>query len=99
MPFGITNASTAFMDLINRLFKPQLDKFVVMFIDDILVYSASKVEYIEHLGIVLQILRRTKLYLKFNKCEFWLKSMAFLSRIISEEGISIDPKKVEVIVH
>ena len=70
MPFGLTNASAAFMDLMNRVFRPYLDKFVIVFIDDILVYSSSKEEHAEHLRIVLQTLREHQLYAKFSKCQF-----------------------------
>ncbi|XP_073033805.1 uncharacterized protein [Primulina eburnea] len=97
MPFGLTNAPAAFMDLMNRIFKPYLDKFVVVFIDDILVYSPSEEEHGEHLRLTLQTLREKELYAKFKKCEFWLKSVAFLGHIISEQGVSVDPKKVEAI--
>ncbi|XP_073017822.1 uncharacterized protein [Primulina eburnea] len=96
MPFGLTNALAAFMDLMNRVFKPYLDKFVVVFKDDILVYSQSE-EHKEHLRLTLQTLREKELYAKFKKCEFWLKSVAFLGHIISELGVSVDPKKVEAI--
>ena len=77
MSFGLTNAPAAFMDLMNRVFKEQLDKFVVVFLDDILVYSSSEREHEEHLRVVLQILRKEKLYAKLSKCEFWLKSVSF----------------------
>jgi hypothetical protein len=99
MPFGMTNALAAFMDMMNRVFKPQLDKFVVVFIDDILVYSSSEEEHMEHLTMVLQTLRKEKLYAKFSKCEFWLKSVAFMGHIISGNGVAVDPKKVEAIVN
>ena len=98
MPFGLTNAPTAFMDLMNRVFRPYLDKFVVVFIDDILVYSPSEEDHKEHLRLTLQTLRDKELYAKFKKCEFWLKSVTFLGHIISEAYISIDPKKVEAIL-
>ncbi|XP_073277711.1 uncharacterized protein [Primulina huaijiensis] len=88
---------TAFMDLMNRVFKPFLDKFVVVFIDDILVYSPSEEDHKEHLHLTLQMLREKELYAKFKKCEFWLKSVTFLGHIISKEGVSVDPKKVEAI--
>ena len=94
MPFGLTNAPAAFMDLMNRVFKPFLDQFVVVFIDDILVYSKSKEQHEEHLRIVLQILREKKLFAKLKKCEFWLESVSFLSHVISEDGVSVDLKKV-----
>lgn len=98
MPFGLTNAPATFMDLMNRVFKPFLDKFVVVFIDDILVYSPSEEDHKEHLRLTLQTLRDKELYAKFKKCEFWLKSVAFLGHIISELGISVDPKKIEAIM-
>jgi hypothetical protein len=86
MPFGMTNAPATFMDMMNRVFKPQLDKFIVVFIDDMLVYSSFKEEHVKHLIVVLQTLRKEKLYVKFSKCEFWLKNVAFLGHIISENG-------------
>ncbi|XP_073041822.1 uncharacterized protein [Primulina eburnea] len=91
------NLVPAFMDLMNRVFKPFLDKFVVVFIDDILVYSPSEEDHKEHLHLNLQMLREKELYAKFKKCEFWLKSVTFLGHIISKEGVSVDPKKVEAI--
>ncbi|GKV24406.1 hypothetical protein SLEP1_g34021 [Rubroshorea leprosula] len=98
MPFGLTNAPAAFMDLMNRVFKPYLDKFVVVFIDDILVYSRSIAEHEEHLRLVLQVLREKKLYAKLKKCEFWLNSVAFLGHVVSKDGISVDPEKVKAVV-
>ena len=98
MPFGLTNAPAAFMDLMNRVFKPFLDQFVVVFIDDILVYSKSKEQHEEHLRIVLQILREKKLFAKLKKCEFWLESVSFLGHVIFRDGVSVDPKKVEAVV-
>ncbi|GJS31965.1 putative reverse transcriptase domain-containing protein [Tanacetum coccineum] len=97
MPFGLTNAPAVFMDLMNRVFLEFLDKFVIVFIDDILVFSKSKEEHEEHLRTVLQILRQEKLYAKFSKCEFWLSKVAFLGHIVSAEGITMDPAKVEAI--
>ena len=97
MSFGLTNAPAAFMDLMNRVFKPFLDQFVIVFIDDILVYSKSKEEHEQHLKVVLQILREHRLYAKFSKCEFWLNEVAFLGHIISKEGIKVDPRKIEAI--
>nr|GFA06103.1 putative reverse transcriptase domain-containing protein [Tanacetum cinerariifolium] len=97
MPFGLTNAPAVFMDLMNRVFHEFLDKFVIMFIDDILVFSKSKEEHEDHLRTVLQILRPEKLYAKFSKCEFWLSSVAFIGHIVSAEGITMDPAKVEAI--
>ena len=98
MSFGLTNAPTAFMDLMNRVFKPFLDHFVIVFIDDILVYSRSEEEHVEHLRIVLQTLREHQLYAKFSKCEFWLDSVAFLGHVVSREGIQVDPKKIEAVM-
>ncbi|XP_057247395.1 uncharacterized protein LOC130589818 [Beta vulgaris subsp. vulgaris] len=97
MPFGLTNAPAAFMDLMQRYFKPYLDQFVVVFIDDILVYSKSPFEHEEHLRIVLGILRREKLYAKFSKCEFWLEQVMFLDHVVSKRGISVDPEKIKEI--
>jgi len=97
MPFGLTNAPAAFMDLMNRVFKPYLDQFVIVFIDDILIYSASREEHEQHLWIVLETLRKHQLYAKFAKCEFWLTQVAFLRHVISGKGIVVDPSKVEAI--
>ncbi|KAJ0681221.1 putative nucleotidyltransferase, Ribonuclease H [Helianthus annuus] len=97
MPFGLTNAPAVFMDLMNRVFHEFLDKFIIVFIDDILVYSKSKEEHEYHLRAVLEILRQKKLYAKFLKCEFWLDQVAFLGHVDSTEGISMDPAKVEAI--
>nr|GFB62086.1 putative reverse transcriptase domain-containing protein [Tanacetum cinerariifolium] len=93
MPFGLTNAPAVFMDLMNRVFHEFLDKFVIVFIDDILVFSKSKEEHEDHLRTVLQTLRQEKLYAKFSKCEFWLSSVAFPGYIVSAEGITMDPAK------
>ncbi|XP_077251803.1 uncharacterized protein LOC143891031 [Tasmannia lanceolata] len=97
MPFGLTNAPAVFMDLMNRVFHDYLDKFVVVFIDDILVYSKSREEHEEHLKIILQTLRQKKLYAKFSKCEFWLQQVAFLGHIVTREGISVDPAKTKAV--
>ena len=99
MPFGLTNASAAFMDLMNRVFRPYVDQFVVVFIDDILVYSKDAQEHEQHMKIVLQTLREKKLYAKLRKCDFWLKEVSFLGYIVSAEGIRVDPTKIEVIVN
>ncbi|KAG8487500.1 hypothetical protein CXB51_018708 [Gossypium anomalum] len=99
MPFGLTNAPAVFMDLMNRIFRPYLDKFVVVFIDDILVYSQDEEEHAEHLRTVLQILREKQLYAKFSKCEFWLREVGFLGHIVSAEGIRVDPSKISAIVN
>nr|GEU41945.1 putative reverse transcriptase domain-containing protein [Tanacetum cinerariifolium] len=97
MPFCLTNAPTVFMDLMNRIFHEYLDKFVIVFIDDILVYSKTKEEHEEHLRIVLGTLRQEKLYAKFSKCKFWLGQVVFLGHIVSADGITMDPAKVEAI--
>ena len=99
MPFGLTNAPVAFMDLMNRVFSPYLDKFVIVFIVDILVYSGISEKHAEHLRTVLQILRERQLYAKFSKCQFWLDKVAFLGHVISVEGVSVDPKKIEAVVN
>jgi len=94
MSFGLINAPAYFMYLMNSGFMPELDKFVVVFIDDILVYSENEQDHAEHLRIVLTRLREHQLYAKFSKCEFWLKKVPFLGHILSEEGIAVDPAKV-----
>ena len=98
MPFGLTNAPTAFMDLMNRVFRPYVDQFVVVFIDDILVYSKDQENHESHLRVVLKTLRKEQLYAKLSKCKFWLNEMSFLGHIVSKEGIQVDPKKLEVVV-
>ena len=97
MSFGLTNAPAAFMDLMNRVFRPFLDRFMIVFIDDILVYSKNKAEHAMHMRLVLQTLREHQLYAKFSKCEFWLEEVAFLGHVVSKEGIQVDPKKIEAI--
>ena len=99
MPFRLTNAPAAFMDLMNRVFSSYLDKFVIVFIDDILVYSGSPEEHAEHLRTVLKILRERQLYSKFSKCQFWLDKVAFLGHVISAEGISVALQKIKAIVN
>ena len=99
MPFGLTNAPATFMDLMNRVFRPYMDQFVVVFIDDILVYSRDEQEHEQHLKIVLQTLREKKLYAKLSKCDFWLKEVSFLGHIVSAEGIRVDPAKIEAIIN
>ncbi|KAA3477172.1 DNA/RNA polymerases superfamily protein [Gossypium australe] len=98
MPFGLTNALVVFMDLMNRIFPPYLDKFVVVFIDDILIYSHDGNEHAEHLRTVLQILRDNQLYAKFIKSKFWLKEVEFLGHIVLGDGIRVDPSKISAIV-
>ena len=99
MPFGLTNAPAVFMALMNRVFHPYLDRFVVVFIDDILIYSKTKEDHAEHLRIVLETLRKEKLYGKLIKCDFWLEKVAFLGHVISKEGIAVDPSKVEAVMN
>ncbi|XP_031120625.1 uncharacterized protein LOC116023756 [Ipomoea triloba] len=98
MPFGVTNAPGTFMDLMNRIFLPYLDKFVVAFIDDILVYSKTPEDHEKHLRIVLQTLREKKLFAKLSKCEFWKREVSFLGHIITEEGIAVDPAKIRAVI-
>ncbi|KAJ0477035.1 putative nucleotidyltransferase, Ribonuclease H [Helianthus annuus] len=99
MPFGLTNAPAAFMDLMNRVCKPYLDKFVIVFIDDILIYSKSQDDHEKHLRCILELLQREKLYAKFSKCEFWLREVQFLGHVVSERGIQVDPAKVEAVMN
>ena len=99
MPFGLTNAPTEFMDLMNWVFRPYVDQFVVVFIDDILVYSKDAQQHEQHMKIVLQTLREKKLYAKLNKCDFWLKKVSFLGHIVSVEGIRVDPTKIEAVMN
>ena len=97
MPFGLTNAPVAFMDLMNRVFRPYLDQFVVVFVDDVLVYSPDVETHRMHLKAVLETLRQNQLFAKFSKCEFWLEEVAFLGHVISGAGIKVDPTKVEAV--
>jgi hypothetical protein len=99
MSFGLTNAPTHFMYLMNYVFMEELNKFVVVFIDDILVFSKGKKEHEEHLRIMLQRLRDHQLYAKFSKYEFWLSEVPFLGHMISSEGISVDPGKVQEVLY
>lgn len=97
MPFGLTNAPAIFMDLMNWIFHEYLDGFVLVFIDDILIYSKDHRQHKEHLRIMLETLRKERLYAKFSKCEFWLQEVMFLGHIVLAEGIKVDPAKVEAI--
>ena len=91
MPFGLTNAPAAFMDLMNRVFKPYLDQFIMVFIDDTLIYLRTPEEHTHHLQTALEVLRGNELYAKLLKCEFWLKKVAFLGHVVSKEGASVEP--------
>ncbi|GJR34355.1 putative reverse transcriptase domain-containing protein [Tanacetum coccineum] len=97
MPFRLTNAPAVFMDLMNRVCKPYLDKFVIVFIDDILIYSKDEKEHEEHLKAILELLKKEKLYAKFSKCEFWIPKVQFLGHVIDSRGIHVDPAKIESI--
>jgi hypothetical protein len=99
MPFGLTNALAYFMNLMNKVFMEELDKFVIIFINDILVYSRSAEEHGQHLKIVLGKLRDRQLYAKFSKCEFWLQKVSFLRHILITEGVVVDPKKVTAVAN
>ncbi|GJW78057.1 putative reverse transcriptase domain-containing protein [Tanacetum coccineum] len=97
MPFGLTNALVVFIDLMNRVCKLYLDKFVIVFIDDILVYSKDDEEHGKHLKIILELLKKERLYAKFSKCDFWLDSVQFLGHVIDRSGVHVDPVKIEAI--
>ncbi|GJX47247.1 putative reverse transcriptase domain-containing protein [Tanacetum coccineum] len=95
MPFGLTNAPTVFIDFMNRVCRNYLDKFVIVFIDDILIYYKTREEHVEHLRLVLGLLKKEKLYAKFSKREFWLREVQFLGHVINGNGIHVDPRKIE----
>ena len=98
MPFGISNVLGVFMEYMNRTFHSYLDKFVMVFIDDILIYSKSEGGHVKHLRIMLQVLKEKNLYAKLSKCEFWLKEVSFLGHVISSGGIYVDPSKVNAVL-
>nr|GEZ86906.1 putative reverse transcriptase domain-containing protein [Tanacetum cinerariifolium] len=97
MPFGLINAPAVFMDLMNRVCKPYLAKFVIVFIDDILIYSKNKKDHEEHLKTILELLKNEKLYANFSKCDFWVDSVHFIGHVIDSDGVHVDPAKVEAI--
>ena len=97
MPFGLTNALVYFMNLMNKVFMEELDKFIVVFIDDILIYSRSAEEHEQHLRVILNKLRAHELYTKFSKCKFWLQEVTFLGHIITTERVKVDPEKVKAV--
>nr|GEV42401.1 putative reverse transcriptase domain-containing protein [Tanacetum cinerariifolium] len=97
MPFGLTNAPVVFMDLMNRVCKPYLDRFMIVFIDENLIYSKNKKEHEGHLKLILKLLKEEELYAKFSKCEFWLSKVQFLGDVIDSEGIHVNPMKIEAI--
>ncbi|KAA3483029.1 RNA-directed DNA polymerase-like protein [Gossypium australe] len=98
MPFGLTNTPTIFMDLMNQIFRPYLDRLVVVFIDDILIYSRDESEHAKHLMIMMQTLRDKQLYAKFSKCEFWLWKVRFLGHMVSADGIRVDLSKISTVI-
>ena len=98
MPFRLTNAPVTFMDLMNRVFRDYLDKFLIVFIDDILVYSKNEQEHEDHVSLVLQRLRENRLYAKFDKCKFWLKEVAFLGHVVNQNCVSMDPEKISAVL-
>jgi len=98
MPFGLTNSPSVFMDLMTRVFHEYSDSFVVVFIDDILVYLADRVEHEEHLGIVMEKMREKKLFAKLKKYEFWLEEVSFLGHVVNKNGLAVDPAKVKAVV-
>ena len=98
MPFEVTNALAIFINYMNRIFRPWLDKFVMVFIDDILIYSKNRDEHADHLRVVLNVLKEHQLYGKLSKCEFWLEEVQFLGHVISEQGIAMDPAKIDTVM-
>jgi hypothetical protein len=98
VPFGLTNAPTTFMCLMNNIFKKLLDRFVLVFIDDVLIYSKNREEHEEHLKLVLQVLREHQLYVKLSKCDFFQKQVHYLGHVILEEGVVVEPNKIKSIM-
>ena len=98
MPFRLTNVPVTFMDLMHRVFQPYLDKFMAVFVDDILIYSQSEEEHEDHLRIVLQSLREHQLYAEFSKCEFWLTTVSFFRHVVSTSGVSVNLEKVKEVM-
>ena len=98
IPFGLTNAPTTFIDLMHRVFQPYLDQFIMVFFDDIFIYSKFEEEHEDHLRVILHILRDHQLYAKFSKCEFWLTKVKFLGHIVSAIGVLVNPEKVEAVM-
>ena len=98
MPFGLTNAPAAFMSLMNTVFHEYMDKFIIVFVDDILVYSNNEDDHVKHLSIALQVLRENQLFAKLSKCDFWLKEMNLLGHVISKAGVAVDPSKLKVVI-
>ncbi|GJU49006.1 putative reverse transcriptase domain-containing protein, partial [Tanacetum coccineum] len=97
MPFGLTNEPAVFMDLMNSVCKPYLEKFIIMFIDDILIYSRNEEDCANHLRIILELLRKEKLYAKFSKCDLWIRIVQFLGHLINNQGLHVDPAKIEAV--
>ena len=97
MSFSLTNAPAAFMDLTNRVFHEYLDPFVIVFIDDIPIYSKTREEHERHLRLILQVLRQHKLYAKYNKCELWLRLVTFLGHVLSDKGVKVNARKTEAV--
>ena len=98
MSFGLTNTPATFSRLMNSIFMEYLDKFVVVYLDDILIYSKNEKEHAEHLRLVLEKLREHRLYAKFSKCEFWLPEVTYLGHVISGKGIPVNPERVKAVL-
>nr|GEV27323.1 putative reverse transcriptase domain-containing protein [Tanacetum cinerariifolium] len=97
MPFGLTNAPAVFIDLMNRVCRPYIDKFVIVFIDNILIYFKTREEHVKHIRLVLGLLKKDKLYAKFSKCEFWLREVQFLGHVLNGNGIHVEPSKIKAV--